>query len=51
MLVLLIVIGVILETRWVQFLGTVFDYNYTLYKTVIKYSLHNGNTTLCKRVR
>ena len=42
---------VILEKRCIKFLWTLFNSNYDLYRTIIKYSLHNGNTTLGENVR
>ena len=45
------VFNVILEKRCIKFLWTMFNSNYDLYRSIIKYSLHNSNTTLGENVR
>ena len=43
--------NVILDKRCIKFLWTLFNSGYDIYRTIIKYSLHNRNTTLGENVR
>ena len=42
---------VILEKHCIKFLWMMFNSKYDLFRTIIKYSLYNGNTTLGENVR
>ena len=46
-----IAFNVILEKRCIKFLWTLFNSGYDIYRTIIKNSLHNRNTTLGENVR
>ena len=46
-----IAFNVILEKRCITFLWTLFNSGYDIYRTIIKNSLHNRNTTLGENVR